>query len=262
MSAAVALQGAIVPDWPAHPRVGALMSTRAGGASAPPYDTLNLGRAVGDDPAAVEENRRRFVAALGGARPVWLTQVHGALVVHLRAGTATAPPEADAAIATEPGPACVVSVADCLPLLFAAPGGRGVGAAHAGWRGLAAGVLQNTVRAMRRRLHDEPARIVAYLGPAIGPARFEVGEDVLAAMRGQLPEAARAFRAGAPGKYLADLYALARQALAQVDVVDVHGGQLCTASDPERFYSFRRDRVTGRHAALIWRKGGVSPATR
>jgi len=164
------------------------------------------------------------------------------------------PTPADAAISLRPRRVCVVSIADCLPVFFADRQGRAVGVAHAGWRGLAAGILQNTAIALRERLGEADASLLAYLGPAIGPSAFEVGPDVLAAMRERLPQADAAFRPrhGTKGKYLCDLFALARQALAQVAVTDVYGGGDCTYSDPRRFYSYRRDGVTGRHAALIW----------
>jgi YfiH family protein len=180
-------------------------------------------------------------------------QVHGATVVDaatLTAGGARV--QADAAFTTVPGVVCAVSVADCLPVAIAHAGGRGVAVAHAGWRGLAAGVIQNCVSALRTQLGAPDTVLLAWLGPAIGPARFEVGEEVLEAMRARLPHASDAFIAGSAGKFFADLPALARQSLAQVDVAQVSGGSFCTASDPARFYSFRRERVTGRHAAVIW----------
>ncbi|HEX7156652.1 MAG TPA: peptidoglycan editing factor PgeF, partial [Burkholderiaceae bacterium] len=161
-------------------------------------------------------------------------------------------PSADASFTTRPGVVCCVTVADCLPVLLADARARAVGVAHAGWRGLAAGVIQNTVDAMRRAIGDPRAGILAYLGPAIGPRHFEVGAEVLSAMRQHLPDAAAAVRPHREDRYLADLFALARQALAQVAVDEVYGGGDCTASDRARFYSYRRDGRTGRHAALIW----------
>ncbi len=240
------------PDW--HVRgVGALMSTRAGGVSRAPWDSLNLGTAVGDDPEAVAHNRQRLAAAIG-ARPVFLHQVHGNRVVtlapaHARPG---APPEAaDAAITTEPGLACVVQVADCLPVLFAAPGGRAVGAAHAGWRGLAAGVLEATLGGVCTLAHCVPAEVQVWLGPCIGPARFEVGAEVREAL-GLSPQALACFVPGAPGKWLADLAGLARCSLQAAGVTGFSGGGWCTVDSPSRFFSFRRDRITGRQAAAIW----------
>jgi hypothetical protein len=242
------------PDWPVDPGVvGALMSTREGGVSAAPFDCLNFGRSVGDDPQAVAENRRRFEAALG-ASVRWLSQVHGTRVVRLSAidSADEALPAADAAITTDPGIACAVQVADCLPVLFAAPGARGVGAAHAGWRGLAGGVLEATVAALCRAAGCAPGELVAWLGPCIGPRRFEVGADVLEAFG---PAASGRFVAaprpdGSP-RWRADLPGLARDRLAAAGVRSVHGGTWCTVGEPSRFFSFRRDGVTGRMAAAV-----------
>jgi YfiH family protein len=259
--------GWIVPQWPAPDSVRALITTRSGGYSQGPWGggggaggmNLGVGSASGgpaDDPSTVQRNREHLRGFLPQA-PLWLHQVHGTAVLdadHRGPAPAPVPPEADAAFTVRPGVVCTVLVADCLPVLLTDVGGRGVAAAHAGWRGMAGGVIQNAVARFREAIGDPRARILAYLGPAIGPGHFEVGPDVLAAMRVRLPDAPAAFVADAHGKYRADLFALARQALAQVDVVEVYGGGLCTASDPERFYSFRRDRVTGRHAALIWRQ--------
>lgn len=247
----------IVPDWPAPPGVRALITTRAGGISrgawgVPPDDGggMNLGFGTGDDPAAVAANRARLRALLP-EEPRWLKQEHGARVVD--AESVAAPPAADASTALARNVVCAALVADCMPVLLADVRGRGVAAAHAGWRGVAAGVLQATARALRARLGDPAADVIAYLGPAIGPEAFEVGADVLDAMRDTLPQAQTAFRPLGHGKYLADLFALGRQALAQAGVETVYGGTESTYADARRFYSFRRDRVTGRHAALIWR---------
>ena len=244
----------IVPDWAAPRNVRTLITTRAGGVSGGPFAAgtgggMNIGLKSGDVIEDVRSNRARLRAVLPN-EPCWLQQVHGATVV--RADAASAPATADAAISLQPGCVCAVSIADCLPVLFADRGGRAVGAAHAGWRGLAAGVIQNTAREMRAMLGDDGADLVAYLGPAIGPAHFEVGAEVLAAMGERLPQAGRAFAPMAQGKYLADLFALARQALEQAGIEQIFGGGVCTYSDATRFYSYRRDRVTGRHAALIW----------
>ncbi len=239
----------IVPDWDAPPRVRAFVTTRAGGVSGEPYRGLNVGRTTGDDPAHVEANRRILRAALP-AEPRWLRQVHGAVAVD--AAQALTPTAADASFTDQANVVCVVSIADCLPVLLCAADGRAVAAAHAGWRGLAAGVLQASVSALRARLGDPQAPIAAWIGPGIGPRHFEVGADVLEAMLGTLDRAREAFTAIAGGKYLADLPALARQALARVGVADVRGGALCTYDDAARFYSFRRDRITGRHVAVIW----------
>jgi hypothetical protein len=245
----------IRPDWPA-PGVGALITTRSGGKSRGPYGAapgldggLNIGLKSGDAIDAVLANRALLRAMLPGD-PRWLRQVHGADVVSIDNDEAL--PPADAAVSLTPGYVCAVSIADCLPVLLAQRDGRAVGAAHAGWRGLAAGVIQNTATEIRARLGDRQAELIAFLGPAIGPARFEVGAEVLAAMSERLPHASDAFRPGAAGKFYGDLFALARQALAQAGIDRVYGGGQCTFSAPDRFYSFRRDRVTGRHAALIW----------
>ena len=239
---------------------GALMSTRAGGVSTGPWASLNLGTAVGDDPRAVEENRSRFAAALGG-RPVFLRQVHGPRVVRLRGDRPawTAPEEADASVCTEPGLACVVQVADCLPVLLAAPGGRGVAAAHAGWRGLSAGVLEATLEALCRAARCEPPDVEAWLGPCIGPRRFEVGADVLQGFGADPERPPPRFVPHGPGKWLADLAGLARDRLAARGLVTIGGGTWCTVEDESRFFSHRRDVARGapggRMAAAIWIEG-------
>jgi YfiH family protein len=217
---------------------------------------MNLGFGSGDDPTRVRENRERLLRVLPGD-PFWLRQVHGSVVVDADDDRAVAdasmPPEADASVALRPGVVCAVMVADCMPVLLADAAGRGVAAAHAGWRGLAGGVVQATAARLRARLGDPAAPLVAWLGPCIGATRFEVGRDVLDAMKQRLPDAERAFMPRPTGKYLADLPALARQALAMAAVSDIAGGAWCTVGDPLRFFSYRRDGVTGRHAALIWR---------
>lgn len=247
----------IVPDWPAPPGIRALITTRAGGTSRGPWGVppegqggMNLGFGSGDDPAAVAANRQRLRALLPD-EPRWLEQEHGARVVD--AESVDVPAAADASTALAPNVVCAVLIADCMPVLLADVHGRGVAAAHAGWRGVAAGVLQASARALRARLGDPAAVLIAYLGPAIGPEAFEVGVDVLDAMRETLPQAQAAFRPLGRGKYLADIFALGRQALAQVGVEAIYGATDSTYAEPRRFYSFRRDRVTGRHAALIWR---------
>lgn len=236
------------PDWPAD-GVGALMTTRQGGISAAPFDSLNLRAGLGDDPLAVAHNQR-VVARACGAVPVWLDQVHGATVVRLTGADAApgAPVhQADGAVTTEPGIACTAQVADCLPVLFAAPGGRAVGAAHAGWRGLAAGVLEATLAQVARAAQCAPGEVRVWLGACIGPTRFEVGADVFDAFG-----APAHFAAQGGGKWLADLPALARDRLQTAGVREIGGGAWCTVSEPSRFFSFRRDRLTGRMAALIW----------
>ncbi|MEY2893951.1 MAG: hypothetical protein RJA98_3859 [Pseudomonadota bacterium] len=243
------------PEWAAT-GVGALMSTRHGGVSDGPYASLNLGAAVADDPAHVAANRARFAASLGGA-PVFLRQVHGVAVAHLQPADALRPAGeivADACVTAAPGVACVVQVADCLPVLFAAPGGRAVGAAHAGWRGLAGGVLENTVAALCELAGCAPSELHAWLGACIGPAQFEVGADVLAAFGAEVntPDAARFVPGAVPGKWLAHLPQLARDRLWASGLTQVSGGQRCTVSDPSRFFSYRREPVTGRLAAAVW----------
>jgi hypothetical protein len=247
----------IVPDWTDAPaNVGALSTLRRGGVSRAPYDDgaggggMNLGTHVGDLQEHVLQNRA-LLRTLAPAEPAWLSQVHGTRVVD--AAMAEGVPEADACITTQPGVVCAIQTADCLPVLFCDTKGRAVGAAHAGWRGLAAGVLENTLAQMRAAGADE---ILAWMGPAIGPERFEVGQDVFAAFVDRDADARAAFRPipGQPGKYLADIYGLARATLRKAGVSRVHGGTMCTVSDPRRFYSYRRDKTTGRMASLIWIK--------
>ena len=238
-------------------RIAAISTLRAGGLSAAPYAAedglggLNLATHVGDEAISVAANRAALSSILP-AEPRWLNQVHGTVVVHARADTpVTNPPTADACIATEPGVVCAILTADCLPVLLCDPAGGVVGAAHAGWRGLAGGVLQNTVAAMRAAGADE---LCAWLGPAIGPKKFEVGEDVRAAFCEIDYAAVAAFIPvpDQPGKYLADLYALARQALTQAGVFAISGGDQCTVSQPQDYFSYRRDQRCGRMASLIW----------
>ena len=241
----------LAPEWRLR-GVGALMTTRAGGISAAPFDSLNLRDGIGDDPQAVAHNQRVVAQAIG-VTPVYLNQVHGNTVVRLteadaRAGAAIH--EADASVTTDAGIACTVQVADCLPVLFAAPQGRAVGAAHAGWRGLALGVLEATLRAVCEAAACEPREVAVWLGACIGPTQFEVGPDVLQAF-GVAPDSPR-FKPRIGGKWLADLPGLARDRLRAAGVVDVSGGQWCTVSDASRFFSYRRDRVTGRMAAFVW----------
>ena len=245
------------PQWPAPPGVHAWCSTRDGGVSAPPYDTLNLGDHVGDDPAAVAENRKRFAQALQ-ARPVFLQQVHGRGVVRLAADTRDGT-QADACWTTERGVACTMMVADCLPVPLADRAGRNVGAAHCGWGGLAGeggqGVLESLWQAMRVHAED-PGEILAWLGPCIGPGAFEVGPEVRAAFVRSDAQADACFRPHGEGKFLADLQALARRRLAALGIAGVHGNDgsaaWCTVTNPPRFFSHRRDRTSGRLAAAVW----------
>ena len=234
----------IVPDWPAPARVKSLMTTRAGGVSRAPWASLNLGDHVGDDPAHVAANRAKLREQLP-AEPGWLNQVHSARVVELGRDTER---EADASFTCQVGETCAVLTADCLPVLFCDRAGSVVAAAHAGWRGLAGGVLEATVAAMQ----VPPDEILAWMGAAIGPQAFEVGDEVREAFVTQHPVATAAFAPHAPGKWLADIYQLARIRLDHVGVQAVYGGGRCTFSETGTFFSYRRDGVTGRMASLIW----------
>jgi polyphenol oxidase len=268
----------ITPDWPAPASVRAVFTTRSGGVSSPPFDSLNLGDHVRDDLAAVARNRSRLGEALG-ARPVFLNQVHGTAVVKL-SGTTPNGTEADACIASEPGTACTIMVADCLPVLLSNAAGSLVGAAHAGWRGLAGagaevagrGVLETLVDAFVERAKAlDPltsraellSSTLAWLGPCIGPEAFEVGAEVRAAFVAAQAGADQAFVSrgeGAPGKYLANLSMLARERLRSLGIEHIHGNdgsrRWCTVSQPSAFFSHRRDAVrlgsTGRMAACVW----------
>lgn len=235
----------IEPDWPAPPNVRALVTTRHGGVSRGPYSSMNLGTHVGDDPEAVAANRAILRQRLP-AEPRWLDQVHG---IDVAVGEAVrGVPQADASVARTPGVVLAVMTADCLPVLLCDRAGSMVGIAHAGWRGLVGGVIEATLAAMQA----EPGDVLAWLGPAIGPASFEVGGEVRDAAVAAQTAATRAFAPCAPGKWLADLYALARLRLERAGVRSTSGGNFCTVHDAERFYSFRRDRTTGRMASLIW----------
>jgi len=249
------------PDWQAPSGVQAAMSTRAGGVSGAPWNSLNLGVAVGDAPAAVADNRARFAGALG-ARPVWLRQVHGVNVLRLDETSADAPDEpADAAWTSARGVACTVQAADCLPVLFAARDGSAVAAAHAGWRGLAAGVLESTLLALQQGAGVHTIDVQVWLGPCIGPRQFEVGADVLHGFGVQPPLPADrqdhplfkpcTRRDGSPG-WLANLQELAELRLRAAGVQHLSRLALCTVEDPSAFFSFRRDGVTGRLAAAVW----------
>ncbi|SAK69614.1 laccase [Caballeronia catudaia] len=260
------------PQWSASSRVRAFVTTRAGGVSVAPFDGgapgaggLNLGFSSGDAPDAVRENRRRALALTTSRHAAWLEQIHGtqvedahAVIDRLAKGERT---RADASVTDRAGVVCVVMTADCLPVLFCDDEGRAVGAAHAGWRGLAGGIVEKTGERVAALACVPASKLNAFLGPAIGPAAFEVGEDVLdafaaAAQPDRRDTTKAAFRAagGAPAKYFADIYALARLRLADlgVDAARIHGGTHCTVTEKARFYSYRRDRVTGRMAAMIW----------
>lgn len=248
------------PDWPIASQVRAFVTTRAGGTSLGVYGAasaadgtdanagaggLNLGDHVGDDPLAVAHNRARLPVA-----PVWLSQVHGTAVVRAESVARGCVPVADAAYTCKPGVACAVLTADCLPILVADRAARVVGAAHAGWRGLHAGVAEQLVAAMRNAVSG--ADLVAWLGPCIGPRAFEVGPEVRDAFMTRWPQAGAAFAAGAGDRWFADLPGLARMALAELGIDAVSGGHWCTVEDRTRFYSYRRDGVTGRFASIIW----------
>jgi YfiH family protein len=251
----------LVPNWPALPQIGAFCTTRAGGISKAPFDSLNLGRYVNDEPLAVSENRAR-VRALLSAEPVWLKQVHGTRVWVGDLTPTEEIIEADAAVSTNSNTVLTVMAADCLPVLISDPEGKVIGAAHAGWRGLLGGVLENTVDAMQAKTGlGNASQYLAWLGPAIGPRAFEVGEEVRVAFEAygkehRLPVAAEAFMAidGKPGKYWANLYQLARQRLQNKGLTHIDGGEFCTVRDQADFFSHRRDGLSGRFAAFIWRR--------
>jgi YfiH family protein len=264
----------VQPAWNVSPRVRALVTTRDGGVSEAPFGRwqdgvdlpggLNLGMKSGDDLAAVAANRARLLKLAGVSEAAWLEQIHGAVIVRAEDVLAQAhangtPTRADASVTDRPGTVCVVMVADCMPVLFCDEAGRAVGAAHAGWRGLAAGIVEQTAQRVAELAGVEVGALHAYLGPSIGPDAFEVGADVRDAFMNGVGAAQRDATANAfvehprnPGKYLADLPALARLRLQRLGVTRIVGGDLCTVTQRERFYSYRRDRETGRMAALIW----------
>lgn len=239
--------GLLVPEWPSPPWVRAYTTTRLGGISEGYFSSLNLGQNVGDDASHVMENRRCLSEVLKlPAEPVWLKQIHGSYVVD--AAVTEADCEADASFTMQAGVVCAVLTADCLPVLLCDNDGERVAVAHAGWRGLLNGVIENCVRC----LECPGNRLIAWLGPAIGPTAFEVGEEVRGFFLTEDPNSLKAFKPLPGGRWLADIYALAKQRLARVHVTEVYGGQWCTMKDAERFYSYRRDGVTGRMASLIW----------
>lgn len=240
------LEHCLIPDWPAPANVKSLQTTRDGGSSAAPYESLNLGLHVGDAPLVVNHNRQ-CLSPLLPSEPVWLEQVHGTRVAN--ADAANCVEQADASIARQGGSVCVVMTADCLPVLLCDADGTVVGAVHAGWKGLADGVIEATVNAMQ----VAPHKLMAWLGPAIGPHAFEVGAEVRAAFIAHQAQAAEAFVAhGAAGKYHADIYCLARQRLNALGITRIFGGEHCTFTERERFFSYRRDGVTGRMGTFIW----------
>ncbi|MGC2048323.1 MAG: peptidoglycan editing factor PgeF [Gallionella sp.] len=239
------LEHCIIPDWPAPKNVRALQTTRLGGISAAPYDTFNLGDHVGDAPLAVARNRMLLNTFLP-SEPVWLQQVHGTVIAN--ADMASCLPKADACIARHRDAVCVVMTADCLPVLLCDKQGSVVGAAHAGWKGLAAGVIETTVRAM----DVVPQNLLAWLGPAISQQAFEVSDEVRALFLKTDPKAASAFISNLPGKWFADIYALARLRLSSLGISQVYGGGHCTFIEQDRFFSYRREGVTGRMGTFIW----------
>lgn len=246
----------LTPDWDVPPHVRALSTLRGGGVSASPFASFNLAQHVGDDPQHVHANRALLRAAAKlPSEPLWLEQVHGSDVVENRGTAAAGLPRADAAVAFEPGRVCVVMTADCLPVLFADRAGTRIGVAHAGWRGLLGGVLEATVTA----LAAEPGQLVAWLGPAIGPSAFEVGPEVHDAFIGRDAANVDAFVRNTAGRYQADLYRLARRALARIGVQQVSGGGRCTQREAAEFFSYRRDGGrTGRMATLAWLASGTA----
>lgn len=249
MSAPVHDLALLVPDWPVPAQVRAVVTERTGGVSVGPYSSLNLAMHVGDDPAAVTVNRARLRAGLAlSVEPCWLEQVHGVEVVDAAECTGNTPPRADAAVAFSPGAICVVMTADCLPVLLCDRAGTRVAAAHAGWRGLADGVLAATVA----RLACPPGELLAWLGPAIGPGAFEVGPEVRDIFLHRHATATDCFRAASGDRWLADIYQLARIELDAMGVKTLYGGGRCTVRESERFFSYRRDRQCGRMASLIW----------
>ena len=244
------MDAALYPDWPAPPNVRAFTTLRHGaGLSAPPFDSFNLGARCGDDPQAVSANREELIRHFAlPSTPRWLRQVHGTTVI---VEPADDEPTADAAITATPGVVLAILTADCLPVLFCADDGSEVGIAHAGWRGLAAGVLENTIAAMQ----TPPDNLLAWLGPAAGPDAYEVGEDVRDAFVSRDRAAQAMFIPTRPGHWRINLYGLAILRLMDAGMprMSIHGGDLCTISDPQRFYSHRRDGITGRMATLAWR---------
>ncbi|WP_456448982.1 peptidoglycan editing factor PgeF, partial [Thiolapillus sp.] len=233
------------PEWPAPRSVCALSTTRMGGVSAAPWHSFNLGDHVGDDPASVKENRlllKRFAGL--PAAPRWLQQVHGCQVVTTHQPDC----QADACYSHRSGDVCAVLTADCLPVLFCNESGTAVAAAHAGWRGLAAGILERTLACFT----EPPSSILAWLGPAIGPEHFEVGAEVRQAFLARQPETECAFNRGGKDKWFADIWELARLRLAAAGVTRVYGGGRCTFAEADTFFSYRRDGQTGRMASLVW----------
>jgi len=248
MSIEVNLIDLIKPDWPAPNNIHAFCTTRNSGVSEGVYDSLNLAMHVADTPSHVQANRKHLKSQLKlPTEPLWLNQVHGYNVVDASLEYMVAP-EADASFCDKPDNVCLVMTADCLPVLISNRQGNKVAAAHAGWRGLANGVIEATIAVME----EEPRELLVWLGPAIGPQAFEVGEEVRDTFVNCLPSTANAFEQNRQGHYLADIYQLARLRLQNIGVNSIYGGDYCTYTDAGRFYSYRRDDTTGRQASLIW----------
>jgi YfiH family protein len=252
----------IEPSWEMPRPIKAFCSTRVGGVSKPPFNDFNLGLNAGDDPADVVQNRA-FLRTILPTEPMWLKQIHGVTVSTpaSRHAIGVGPFEADASVTNIHDEVLAVLTADCMPVLFASKNGGVIGAAHAGWRGLSGGVLENTIKEMCQLSPSlSPQDITAWMGPAIGPTAFEVGEDVVEAFSGQnqlILSQAFSPILGQPGKYLADLYILAQDRLSSLGIKKIDGGDFCTFTDEERFFSYRRDKATGRFASFIW----ISPDT-
>lgn len=237
----------IYPDWPAPPNIKALSTTRIGGHSLAPYDEFNLGAHVGDDTDAVQKNRKQLIVSQQlPASPYWLNQTHSTHVINSTEWQQDI--EADAMISTIHNHICTIMTADCLPILLCNTQGDIIAALHAGWRGLAAGILENTIN----KFGDEPKNLMVWLGPAIGPTQFEVGEDVYKVFTTHSPQAQNAFQQTDASHYLANIYCLAKQRLNALGVKQIFGGDFCTVTEQQRFFSYRRDGITGRMASMIW----------
>ena len=232
----------VIPDWPAPAGVQAFTTTRAGGYSKSPFNGLNLGARCGDDPLSVAKNRKELLSRLP-AEPAWLQQVHGTRVIHYSQAVAEES-EADGLISSSPGQVCAVLTADCLPVLFCNRSGSQVAAVHAGWRGLAQGVLQSALN----KMNETPREIIAWLGPAIGPEKYEVGDEVRKAFH----PAHEIHIVKQGNRWLLDLAGVAREVLSEAGITAIYGGHFCTFSDRDRFFSYRRDGISGRMASVIW----------
>ncbi|WP_273149929.1 peptidoglycan editing factor PgeF [Methylophaga thiooxydans] len=237
----------LTPDWPAPLNVKAVSTTRQGGFSQAPFDSMNVGTHVGDDASVVKKNRDQLKQLIHLPNsPLWLEQVHGTDVIHTSSWKKSS--QADAIYSDQPNHVCAIMTADCLPVLFTDRQGTQVAAAHAGWRGLLNGVLENTVSQFTGARED----ILVWLGPAIGPTQFEVGQEVYAAFTAYSQDAKQAFKVSDQTHYLADIYLLAKQRLSALGITQIYGGDFCTVTEKQRFFSYRRDGITGRMVSLIW----------